>query len=350
MDEKPLITFAVRLFNCERFVRDALQGAFSQNYRPLEIVIGDDSSSDESFRIAQEEVRHYEGPHEVILFKTDRNLGCGGALQEIFHRAKGEIIVVSDGDDVSHPERVQASYDAFHRHDAALVCVVCRGQWIDFEGRKVPGATLQHEMDLLTPLALAGGAGVMGGLAAFRRRVFEIGQPLHGLRQQEDRALGFRALCIGRIGEVPNVLMDRRVHMHNSSGPAARLGNGRANREWLLRNLREQMAANSFILQDGALLCAQGYLTRPAFEQIASLLRGGLRRLRLSRALWCKGCFQRTRLSIRLMREGMTARSVLRLLLQLFVPSLAVVLLRRNPAYQVAVRQQSAASTRRPQP
>ena len=38
-----LVTVAVRAFNSRRFIRAALDGAVAQAYRPLEIVVCDDS-------------------------------------------------------------------------------------------------------------------------------------------------------------------------------------------------------------------------------------------------------------------------------------------------------------------
>jgi purine nucleoside phosphorylase len=41
--DAPLVTVAVRAFNSRRFIRAALEGAVAQTYRPLEIVVCDDS-------------------------------------------------------------------------------------------------------------------------------------------------------------------------------------------------------------------------------------------------------------------------------------------------------------------
>jgi len=48
---KPLITFALFAYNQERFIREAVQGAFSQTYSPLEIIMSDDCSKDRTFDI-----------------------------------------------------------------------------------------------------------------------------------------------------------------------------------------------------------------------------------------------------------------------------------------------------------
>jgi len=42
--EKSLITLALVAYNQERFISEALEGAFAQTYSPLEIILSDDCS------------------------------------------------------------------------------------------------------------------------------------------------------------------------------------------------------------------------------------------------------------------------------------------------------------------
>ena len=45
----PLVSFCVKSYNQKELLKEALQGAFAQTYRPLEIVISDDGSTDGSW-------------------------------------------------------------------------------------------------------------------------------------------------------------------------------------------------------------------------------------------------------------------------------------------------------------
>ena len=74
-DDRPLVTFALFTFNQQRFVREAIAGAFAQNYSPLEIIISDDCSTDRTFEIAQETAASYSGPHCVTVRRTSKNRG-----------------------------------------------------------------------------------------------------------------------------------------------------------------------------------------------------------------------------------------------------------------------------------
>ena len=71
--EKPLITFALFAYNQERFIREAVEGAFSQTYSPLEIILSDDCSPDRTFEIMKEMAAEYTGPHTIVLNRNEKN-------------------------------------------------------------------------------------------------------------------------------------------------------------------------------------------------------------------------------------------------------------------------------------
>ncbi len=112
-EESPLVTFALFCFNQEAFVKEAVEGALKQDYANLEIIISDDCSTDRTFDVIRETVAGYAGPHVVRLVRNVQNLGL---LPHIFSRgreAKGEIVVMAAGDDVSLPTRVTRLVNAF---------------------------------------------------------------------------------------------------------------------------------------------------------------------------------------------------------------------------------------------
>jgi glycosyltransferase involved in cell wall biosynthesis len=106
-------TFIVFAYNQETLIRDAVNGAFSQTYQPLEIVLSDDASSDHTFKIMREMASAYNGPHTVRLVQNPENLG---ALRHAIARgreASTEIVVVAAGDDISEPERTSRIVKTF---------------------------------------------------------------------------------------------------------------------------------------------------------------------------------------------------------------------------------------------
>lgn len=109
---RPLVTFALFAYNQENYIREAVEGAFSQTYSPLEIILSDDCSSDRTFEIMEEMARAYEGPHLVKVRRGKVNLGVLAHVLSVAQLATGEIIIVGAGDDISLPERSEVIANA----------------------------------------------------------------------------------------------------------------------------------------------------------------------------------------------------------------------------------------------
>ena len=103
--DRSLVTFALFAYNQEKYIREAVKGAFSQTYEPLEIILSDDCSSDRTFEIMQEMASAYDGPHRVTCLKHKENLGVANHINKVAEVAKGEITVMAAGDDRSLPQR-----------------------------------------------------------------------------------------------------------------------------------------------------------------------------------------------------------------------------------------------------
>ncbi|MZR13830.1 glycosyltransferase [Maritimibacter sp. DP07] len=110
---RPLVTFLLISYNQEDYIRSAVEGAFAQNYEPLEIILSDDCSNDRTFDILKELAESYDGPHRVHVRQNTKNSGTLRHLQLAVDEAKGAFIVLAAGDDVSRPNRVEKLYDAW---------------------------------------------------------------------------------------------------------------------------------------------------------------------------------------------------------------------------------------------
>lgn len=104
-EDRPLVTFAIFAYNQEKYIREAVEGAFSQTYSPLEIILSDDCSSDRTFEIIEEMAREYEGPHRIVVVRQARNHGLVCHLLNIARIANGKLFIVAAGDDISFPNR-----------------------------------------------------------------------------------------------------------------------------------------------------------------------------------------------------------------------------------------------------
>jgi glycosyltransferase involved in cell wall biosynthesis len=115
---RPLVTFALFAYNQEKCIREAVEGAFAQTYKPLEIILSDDCSTDETFNIMMEMAVAYTGPHRVMVRKNDHNLRPYSHVLEVVKVCKGSLVILAAGDDVSKPDRSNKIFDASQSSDA----------------------------------------------------------------------------------------------------------------------------------------------------------------------------------------------------------------------------------------
>jgi glycosyltransferase involved in cell wall biosynthesis len=107
----PLVSFVLFAYNTEKYIREAVSGALSQTYSPLEIILSDDCSTDRTFEIMQEMAANYQGPHKIVLNRNPQNFGIGRHYNKFMELASGEIIELAAGDDISLPKRTAHSVD-----------------------------------------------------------------------------------------------------------------------------------------------------------------------------------------------------------------------------------------------
>jgi glycosyltransferase involved in cell wall biosynthesis len=97
---RPLFSIVINNYNYGRFLDDAIRSALRQTYSPLEVIVVDDGSTDNSRDI----IASYGS--EVIPVLKD-NGGQPSALNAGFGVSKGEIILFLDADDYLLPETVE---------------------------------------------------------------------------------------------------------------------------------------------------------------------------------------------------------------------------------------------------
>ncbi|MFC1830907.1 glycosyltransferase [Thermodesulfobacteriota bacterium] len=213
MDDTPLVTVIQLSYNDEQYVAESLQSIFSQTYHPLQIVISDDGSTDGSISIVERLVSNYSGPHRVVLHRNDKNLGLGDNVSKAMELAEGELIIESDGDDISFSSRVSDTVQAWLASGRKHL-VMC-GKSLIINERGEPAGVLPRlkPVTIGEVLQSSGELWVQGASLSWHRSVFEIFGPLREGVVAQDRAIGFRSLLLGQqIGYIEKPVIRYRAH------------------------------------------------------------------------------------------------------------------------------------------
>lgn len=91
-----LVSTIIPVYNRPKMLREAVQSVLDQTYRPIEIIIVNDGSTDETGRVADELAT--EMPHVRVIHK--QNAGPGLAREAGRVAANGEFIQYLDSDDL----------------------------------------------------------------------------------------------------------------------------------------------------------------------------------------------------------------------------------------------------------
>jgi glycosyltransferase involved in cell wall biosynthesis len=100
---KPLISVAMPVFDGARHLAEAIEGVLSQTYRPLELIVVDDGSTDDSAGIA----RRCSPPVRLL---TQGHEGCGSARNQGARAAQGAYLAFCDADDRLPSDRLDRQF------------------------------------------------------------------------------------------------------------------------------------------------------------------------------------------------------------------------------------------------
>ncbi len=121
MENKPLISIIVPVYNVEKYIRRCVESLINQSYKNLEIILIDDGSPDNSGAICDE----YAERDSRIKVIHKENGGVSSARNVGLDSASGEYIGFLDSDDFIAPEMYEVLYSNLTENDADISAGGC---------------------------------------------------------------------------------------------------------------------------------------------------------------------------------------------------------------------------------
>ena len=196
-----LVSVLMSVYNGAPTLEKAAASVLAQTYRNLELILCDDASTDDTWRIMQ---RIAAQDARVTIFQNKTNRGLGASLNGCLSRAGGEYIARQDADDVSDPDRIERTMDFLLSSGAPYAACGVRvfddgGVW---STRQYPQKITKHIIAQKNPF--------FHPTMVFRRAVLEgVGgySETPETRRTEDYDLVMRLAAEGVIGEnLPEIL------------------------------------------------------------------------------------------------------------------------------------------------
>jgi glycosyltransferase involved in cell wall biosynthesis len=202
-----LVSTIIPVYNRAKLLKEAATSVLSQTYRPIEIVIVDDGSSDDTPLVVRKLA--LENP-EIVAVKQ-KNAGPGVARRKGLEVAKGEFVQFLDSDDLLYPNKFELQVAALQIMPAADACygkTWCR----DSSGRLTgPWGRTGEEIEMMFPSMLARRWwGTSTPL--YRRKALDRAGDIASLRNEEDWELDCRiAATGGNLAHVAEWVSEQRA-------------------------------------------------------------------------------------------------------------------------------------------
>lgn len=105
MYSNPLVSIVVMTYNSSKYVIETLDSAYNQTYANIELIVTDDSSSDDTAKLVGKwMVNHQDRFVNCQLIQSSINTGIPANLNRGIRNCKGEWVKIIAGDDILLPK------------------------------------------------------------------------------------------------------------------------------------------------------------------------------------------------------------------------------------------------------
>ena len=220
LNDKPLVSVCITTYQHKSFIEAMLNGVLNQKTDfSIEVLIGDDASTDGSSEIMDRYQREY--PDRIRILRSTENLfkyAGNPRLVQIrnFRASRGKYIAMLDGDDYwTDPFKLQKQVDYLETHPAAAGCFTdC--DIVDDEGRKINPRPFWNnhyqreyrQQDCIASLTSSYSTATL----LWRKSVIKSGMPDYFLMAGSDFLLDVVITEYGTLDYIPEVTACYRIH------------------------------------------------------------------------------------------------------------------------------------------
>lgn len=207
-----LVSLIIPTYNRAATIGAAVESALSQTHQPVEVIVVDDGSSDDTLAA----LGRFGSAIKVV---AQKNAGPSAARNRGVFESKGGILAFLDSDDVWMPEKIRRQADMMEKAGDRMCCCVCNARVTGLTGE--PIGTSFDLAGLKLPLAegewsnpgeiLANRFLLFNQVVAVRRSAFDaVGGFNSKLRILEDYELAIKLSAAGTWGMISEPLVLKR--------------------------------------------------------------------------------------------------------------------------------------------
>lgn len=209
INENPLISVIMPVYNAEKYIDETINSILNQSFKNFEFIIIDDKSTDNSVKIIEK-----FNDKRIKFFKNESNIGYVKTLNKLIGLAKGKFIARQDNDDISLKKRLEIQYNYMINNPDVLLC----GTNYKIFGNKNFKSNSPKSYEHIKSFFIFNNP-ICHPSVMIKKCIFNNISVRYDekLCPSEDYALWFEISKIGRIVNLPYILLKYRTHNHNVS-------------------------------------------------------------------------------------------------------------------------------------
>ena len=199
----PKITVLLPVYNCELYIKTAVESILNQTFTNFELLIIDDASTDATVSI----LKKFDDPR-IQLIEKPLNSGYTNSLNYGLKIAKGQYIARMDADDISYPERFARQIAYLDNHPDVVVCGTTY-KIVDNDKKII--LPQDHEA---IKIGLLWGNCVSHPSVMIRKKIVDDFSIRYDTSKEpaEDYDMWVRLLSIGKLHNLKEILLEYRVY------------------------------------------------------------------------------------------------------------------------------------------
>lgn len=227
------VSVVIATYNGSVFIEEQLASVINQNFKPIEIIVSDDGSTDETLVLVRSIAKNSEVPIRINVNET--NLGFRDNFLKSALSAKGNFVAFCDQDDIWDPEKLERIAKYFKNPNISMI-VHAAASLDQSTGKLVKFTQGIRSTGVKPPLSYDPWLTFFGFSIVFRRELLYLANIEARFRDfivpkekiAHDRWIVFLGQVVGETAELSLPLVTYRQHATNLFGDGRRSHKGKA--------------------------------------------------------------------------------------------------------------------------
>jgi glycosyltransferase involved in cell wall biosynthesis len=212
--KSPKISVIMPVYNSEQYLSNAIESTLQQTFKNFELIIVDDNSTDNSYKIAK---NYSHKDTRIVILQNLQNRGASFTANRAIMRAQSKYIARMDSDDIMYPNRLKSQYEFLCSHPDHIL-VGGQVRIIDENNKFKRYKRFPLENNKIRELIFTA-APVQQPTMMIDRSKLPPDFPWYceEMNTAEDIDLFFKLMQYGKLANIKQIVLDYRIHKQNLS-------------------------------------------------------------------------------------------------------------------------------------